>query len=75
MLVRLIDLEAKDENHFEVRRADTLCLSNAKGNTRYRTMQPKLSSDGRTVTCLKEADNGLQLVEVWDMGKSSICRV
>lgn len=68
-------MSAKDENQFEVRRADTLSLKSPKHTHRYQTVDTKLSVDGRTVTSLKEADNGLQMVEVWDSGKSCICRV
>lgn len=75
MEYRLIDLAAKNDDQFEVRRAETLCVPSAADTTVYKTMEAVLSSDGRTVTSLREADNGLQRVEIWDSGRGSICRV
>lgn len=72
---RLMDLTAKDYNQFEVRRADTLCVKSKPEASQFETYDAKLSTDGLTVTSLKVADNGLQMLEVWDSGKGSICRV
>ena len=58
-----------------MRRADSLCTKSKRESTLFETYDAKLSSDGLTVTCLKVADNGLQMIEVWDSGKGSICRV
>ena len=52
-----------------------LCVKSARQATTYDTFDTMLSADGRTVTSLKVENNGLQMVEVWDSGKGSICRV
>ena len=39
------------------------------------TYEVKLSEDGRTVTSLRLTDANTQVIEVWDSGKSSICRI
>ena len=78
---RLIDLKAKNsEDQFEVRRTDALCQTSSAsgGNDRkgaMSTYDAKLSQDGRTVTSLRLTENNTQVLEVWDTGKSSICRV
>ena len=61
------------QNDIEVRRADI--LARQLPGLKFNTYEAKLSACGRTVTSLKSADNGLQMIEVWDTGKGSICRV
>jgi len=34
-----------------------------------------LSADGRTVTAMKASDSNIQVIEVWDSGKGTICRI
>ena len=72
-------MTCKDENQFEVRRADVINASSAarQSSSRFETVEARLSSDGRTVTSLKASNNmdNSQLVEVWDSGKSSLCQV
>ena len=75
-MCRLFDLRAKDSNHFEVRRAETITTQSAQqALSKYETYGTKLSEDGMTVTSHKVNGLGLEMLEVWDSGKGSICRV
>ena len=71
---RLVDLAAKDTSQFEVRRNDALSASPNRQN-RSETYSAKLSTDGRTVTSMRLTEDNIQLIEVWDTGKGTICRV
>lgn len=62
-------------SHFEVSRTDTLSRTSAQHNITMDTYRYQLSSDGRTVASLRLSSDNLHLIEVWDSGKSVICRV
>ena len=58
-----------------MRRADTLSLQSARQFNAFETFETKLSADGRTVTSMKASDDNMQVLEVWDSGKGTICRI
>ena len=58
-----------------MRRADTLCVQSARQPHPFVTYETKLSADGRTVTAMKASDSNVQIMEVWDSGKGTICRI
>ncbi len=42
---------------------------------KMKTYEVKFSDDGRTITSLRLTEGNSQVIEVWDSGKSSICRI
>ena len=83
--IRLHDLKTKKDLQGEgqvIRRVEALSFSTRSARHKkqsFTRLESKLSADGRTVTVLKASKGGdkasCQIVEVWDTGKGSICRV